>query len=112
MFLFLMIMDLLLPVCMFLVGRLWQKNPPKEINGIYGYRTARSMKSKEAWDYAHRYYGRIWYYTGLVLTPLTVLAMFLWKDDYEAVAVVIIMLQTLATIIGIFPTEAALKKKF
>lgn len=112
MFIFLLIMDLLLPVIMIVMGRLWQKNPPKEINGLYGYRTARSMKSKESWDFAHRYYGKLWYYMGIVLTPLTVFAMFLGRSNYEDVAVIIILLQTVATIISIFPTETALKKNF
>ena len=29
--------------------------PPKNINGLYGYRTESSMKSKERWDFAQHY---------------------------------------------------------
>jgi len=29
--------------------------PPKKINPLYGYRSTRSMKSQESWDFAQRY---------------------------------------------------------
>ena len=51
---FMLVMDLLIPVTMVFIGKRFQKKPPKEINGIYGYRTAMSMKNKETWEYAHR----------------------------------------------------------
>lgn len=70
------------------------------------------MKSKETWDFAHRYYGRIWSVTGIILTPVTLLIMILFRNEYEAVAILLLLIQTLATIVGIFPTEAALKKNF
>ena len=41
---FMLVMDLLIPVTMVFIGKRFQKKPPKEINGIYGYRTAMSMK--------------------------------------------------------------------
>ncbi len=34
------------------------KRPPKKINGIYGYRTPRSMKNQEAWDLANRTWAK------------------------------------------------------
>ncbi|MGB6035824.1 MAG: SdpI family protein [Cryomorphaceae bacterium] len=33
-------------------------SPPKKINYLYGYRTKRSMKSQETWDYAQPIAGR------------------------------------------------------
>ena len=64
---FCLAMNLLLPVIMLVFGRLFQTKPPKTINGLFGYRTARSMKSQEAWDFAHRTCGRLWFKLGLVL---------------------------------------------
>ena len=40
---------------MLVLALLFRKFPPKKINDLYGYRTARSMKSEEAWVYANRY---------------------------------------------------------
>jgi uncharacterized membrane protein len=112
MFVFLLSMALLLPLLMIIIGRLWQNNPPKEVNSFYGYRTTRSMKSKETWDFAHRYYGRIWLITGIVLTPLTLFGMFLLRSDYEVVSIILLLIQTLVITLEIIPTEAALKKNF
>lgn len=35
------------------------KFPPKKINGLYGYRTRRSMKNQKNWDYAQRMGGKL-----------------------------------------------------
>jgi uncharacterized membrane protein len=32
--------------------------PPKKVNALYGYRTNRSMKNQEVWDFSQRYAGR------------------------------------------------------
>lgn len=51
---FMLFVDLVTPLIMILFGRLFLTRPPKSINGVYGYRTARSMKNKETWAFAHR----------------------------------------------------------
>jgi len=101
---------------MIVCGMLWRKNPPKTINKVYGYRTTRSMKSKESWDFAHKYFGRIWFKLGLVLAVFTVIILFMFKnssDNTLVIAVVILMIiQMIALIVPIIPTEMALKRKF
>ena len=52
--LFTLAMVLLIPGSMLLLGRSFAKNPPGEINGGYGYRTTRSMRNRETWDFAQR----------------------------------------------------------
>ncbi|RWX00066.1 SdpI family protein [Flavobacterium cerinum] len=47
--------SLLCGVIFLLAAGLMHSFPPKEINYLYGYRTRRSMKSKESWDFAQRY---------------------------------------------------------
>ena len=61
---FTLVMELLIPGSMLLLGRSFMKNPPGEINGGYGYRTARSMKNRETWAFAQRYSGRFWVRAG------------------------------------------------
>lgn len=34
------------------VGSLMKKFPPAEINGLVGYRTSRSMRNQDSWDFA------------------------------------------------------------
>lgn len=68
---FCLAMNLLLPVIMLFFGRCFQRKPPETINGVYGYRTARSMKSQQTWDFAHRYCGRLWFRLRLILLPVS-----------------------------------------
>ena len=48
---FMLACDLLIPVTMIGFGAYFQKGGPKEINGAFGYRTKRSMKNKEIWEF-------------------------------------------------------------
>jgi uncharacterized membrane protein len=73
--------SIFLPVDMALIGARFKKNPPKRVNWLYGYRTARSMKSQEAWDYANRRMGEVWWHTGLVVGGASLLvADSRWRD--------------------------------
>ena len=65
--LFVLAFDLLLPVVMIFFGREFMKNPPKEINPGYGYRTAMSSKNQDTWDFAQRKMGEVWYKWGKIL---------------------------------------------
>lgn len=44
---FMLIMDLLIPFTMIGYGRSFSKKAPKEINAVYGYRTSMSMKNSD-----------------------------------------------------------------
>ena len=56
---FMLIMDLLLPFTMIGFGRYFMKKAPKEINSVFGYRTSMSMKNKDTWEFAHKYCGKV-----------------------------------------------------
>ena len=113
---YMLIISLLIPLTMIIFGRHFMHSPPKEINGSYGYRTSMSMKSRESWDFAHRYFGRLWFILGLMLLPLSAAAMlFLLGESVKAIgnsSLIIMAFQLLFLIIPIFPTERALKKNF
>lgn len=112
MFLFLLLMVLLTPAIMLIFGALWQTKPPKEVNGIYGYRTTRSMKSKEAWDYAHKYFGKLWIKSGVITMILSIIAMIIFHRNFENASIIIILFQTIIICLAIIPTESSLKKHF
>lgn len=44
---------------------------------MYGYRTARSMKSQELWDFAQRLCGKLWWRLGWGLLLLSAAVMLL-----------------------------------
>ena len=113
---YMFIMDLLLPAIMILFGRAFCKKAPKEINYVFGYRTTRSMKNKDTWEFAHLYCGRIWFISGLALIPLVVAIMlcFIGKDTETVgyVGAAILVFPLLLIIVSIILTEKALKKNF
>lgn len=113
---FCLIMVLLIPAAMLALGRRFLVEPPRDINGLYGYRSARSMKSAETWAFAHAYCGRLWVRLGAVLLPLSALAMLpslgkgadaagLWCGG-------VTLVQTAVMIGSLFPVERALKQRF
>ena len=113
---FCLAMDLLIPAMMLLLGRRFLTKQPRTINGTYGYRTRRSMKSQAAWDFAHRTCGRLWSRLGLVMLPLSTLVMLpVLGADTGTVGLwcgAVALVQTAVLLGSIFPVERALKKEF
>jgi len=72
---FMLIVNLLIPFMMIGFGKYFTKTAPKEINMIFGYRTTMSMKNKDTWVFAHKYCGRLWYITGMIMFPISVILM-------------------------------------
>lgn len=113
---FMLIMNLLVPLSMVIFGKLFLRNIPKEVNMGFGYRTKMSMKNKDTWQFAHQHCGKLWVRIGLVMLPLSIVAMvfFLGKDintiGYAGGAVTIIQIAVM--ILSIFPTQRALKNTF
>ena len=116
---YMLFIDSLIPLTMIGFGAYFRKNPPKDINASFGYRTKRSMKSQDAWQYAHEHCGKIWYLLGLIILLLSfasmiVLYCFLNRDTTTvgAYGSIICGVQLLTLIVSVFPTEFALKKRF
>lgn len=114
--LFMLVIDLIIPLTMFGLGGSFLKKPPKEINSSYGYRTSRSMKNRDTWEFAHHYVGKLWRMGGLVSIPVSIIVMlFAFGKDYHTVGIVSLALTIVQSIFmaaTIFPTEKALKKNF
>lgn len=112
---FMTISLLLTPIIMLVFGKLFIKSAPKDINMVYGYRTAMSMKNKETWQFAHNYCGKFMYNAGRVLLLSTLSMFFVFGKDKDTVgnfALVILLIQMII-LIGVFvPTEIALRKNF
>lgn len=84
------------------------KFPPKKINGIYGYRTSRSMKSQENWDIAQRYSSRLMLKQGLVVLAIAGLLNVLPLPE-EVAAIISVALLILSVIVLFVQTEKKLK---
>lgn len=107
---------MLMPLMMIAIGGSWRKRPPKSINWIYGYRTTRSMKSQEAWEFAHKYVGELWFKLGIITIIISLIFLFILSFTNDATAekmfVAWSLIQAILLIIPIIPTEIALKKNF
>ena len=113
---YMLIMDLLIPTVMVLFGRAFLKKAPKEINYVFGYRTNMSMKNKDTWDFAHKYFGKRWFCLGWLLIPISVIPMLFvigkGEDIIGTVGMVVMVIDLILLIAPIFSTERALKKIF
>ena len=114
--LFMLAMDLLIPLIMLGIGRYFMKTAPGKINHLFGYRTTMSMKNRETWEFAHAYCGRIWFVCGLALLPISALAMLpllgKGEDLIGTVGSAITLLQLIPLIVSVVLTEKALKQNF
>ena len=113
---FLLLMDLVIPLTMIGFGTRFVRRPPDRINAVFGYRTRRSMRNTDAWRFAHSYFGRLWRTLGWILLPLSVIPMLLvlGKDEQTIgwTGSIVMFAQMIALIAPIFPTERALKRRF
>lgn len=107
---------LLIPGCMLYFGWRFQKRPPERINSGYGYRSARSMRSQEAWDFAQVHSGRFWFRAGrpTLAVSLVWMLLLLGRDigTVGTSAMVLTGLQMLPLLAVIPVTERALKREF
>ncbi|WP_435577458.1 SdpI family protein [Gilvibacter sp.] len=94
---------------MLLVSWLFMKYPPKKINSLYGYRTNKSMKSQEAWDFANRYSSGLMLRITLYCFVLPFMC-YLFYPDFN-ILVTLVGHSTLLLLILVF-TERELKARF
>ncbi len=52
---YMLFIDLLLPIIMFMSSFIFVAGGPKNINNIFGYRTGWSMINKDTWAFAHEF---------------------------------------------------------
>ncbi|MDO4188735.1 MAG: SdpI family protein [Lachnospiraceae bacterium] len=71
------VMVLFAPILFIIAGAIQKNHPPKNINRTVGFRTALSMESQEAWDYANKQIGVYWVKVGIVELIVSVIAVIL-----------------------------------
>lgn len=109
----------LLPVIILIVAIIAKKNPPKEINGFRGYRTALSKSSQEAWDYANKRIGELLMMSSLytfiigVISAVIVIAikMNVVGVAYTIVLSVVLIIQVIVMVLPTLRIEKELKNE-
>lgn len=113
---FVTICNLMIPVLMIVIGKVFIKNPPKTINGIYGYRTSRSKRNQETWNFAHLYCGKLWWKIGWIMLPFSVIGMLpaIGNNDdiVGGLSAVVVTVECIVLVVTIFVVERALAKEF
>lgn len=113
---FMTVSNLILPVLMIVLGKVFIKKPPTQINGFYGYRTRRSMKNQAAWDFSHLYCGKLWRKMGWFMLPVSMIVMIpAFGKSYDivgAVGGVVVTAECMVMLVSILLTEKALAKQF
>lgn len=98
--LFMLICDLLVPIIMIVGGRIMWKHCPKHINGIYGYRTTRSMKNMDTWKFAHDYCRKTLVENRMVMIiPSALIHIPLYHSDKNTIGVAGLILMTIQCIL-------------
>ena len=113
---FMLAMNLIIPLSMIFLGKYFSKRAPGQINMLFGYRTTRSTKNQDTWQFAHHVFGKLWYKSGWILLGLTLLCMFAMigmdTDTVGKLGGLLCLAQLPVMLYAIFPTERALKKTF
>ena len=108
--------NLLIPAIMLGAGKLFTKSAPQEINWVFGYRTAMSMKNNDTWAFAHKIAGAFWWKWGWFLLAVTAIAMLLLLGQSEEIvstAGCVLMFLQLIPVIAVIPhTEKAMRRAF
>ena len=115
---FMLVMNLLTPLVMIIFGRVFEKKPPKigMSKFAFGYRTIMSMRNAETWEYAHRFFGKLWFRFGIALGVISIIALFFVigkdKDTVGFAGMIICYVQMAVMLIPVIPTEISLIRNF
>lgn len=111
---FMAFMNLLIPLSMIILGYLFKKNPPKNINGIYGYRSSRSMRNETTWKFANQLAGEYWKRWGiLILIPSVFIDIALYQQNdllISKASLIVCILQLIPLTLPVYFVEKQLKK--
>jgi len=113
---FMMAIGLLIPAIMIVFGKRFIRSAPKKINFVFGFRTEMSMRSKDTWEFAHKYIGKLWFRLGLILVPITAVPMLFVIGRSEGivatVGLIVNFVNLIALVVPIFFTEKELNRVF
>ena len=93
---------------------IWEKTP-KEINSIYGYRTKRSTRNIDTWNYANKLCGKIMFVMGIITIPTIIVEAYYYGKELEAVSIsvnIIVGIQLILMLSMIPFVEYSLNKNF
>lgn len=117
MFEIIFIIVILIPITISSGGFFLKYHTPDDINETVGYRTKRSMSSREAWIFANKTCGKLWLTGGIISFAFSVsvpLILYMFKGDSAGFysGVIILILQSIFLIFSVVYIEKQLIYKF
>jgi uncharacterized membrane protein len=103
--------NILTGVIFMVAGYLFLKNPPKEINSLYGYRTKRAMKTQERWDFSQDFAAKEMMNLGFFLALSSFIGK-LVEMDFNTRIWVGLAFTVFTAFVLYLRVERALKEKF
>ena len=98
-------------ILFFVTGFIMYLFPPKKINSLYGYRTAKSMENQEKWSFSQIYSSKEMMKLGCLLTICCLFSLFTNFDNFTNM-ITGLGLMILIVIILFLRVEKAIKHKF
>ena len=92
-----------------IISWIYKRNPPKSINYFYGYRTRRSMRNQETWDFGNVIGAKMMLWVGISSFIVGTIAYFispLWSLGISTFFLIV------AIFVGIFWCERQLESHF
>lgn len=106
---------LILPVFLIIAGTIVLNSKVIKMNGLVGYRTARSMRCAHSWELSQKMMGEYFIYDGIILLIVSLLAMiivYIISDSQKTrdlAPTALLLLQTLSLFAVIAKIESKLK---
>ena len=103
--------SILMGAIFLITGFIMLKFPGKKINSSYGYRTSRSMKNQQTWDFAQCYSAKESIKLGIILALCSVIGI--WYNPGKVVTIILgLILIVGPAIVLITKVERAIKREF
>ena len=112
MYIFYFALVMLAPAAMLIVGLMWKISPPPYQSKGLAYSTELTRKDPEAWSTAHRHCSRLWIRIGIISGGASAVLMVLFKDNYAAFWVWLIVGQMALFCVSVFMIDLLLKNTF
>lgn len=109
---FYFVVVMLAPAAMLIVGLMWKISPPPYQAKGLAYSTELTRKDPEAWAAAHRYCARMWMRTGIVSGGASAFLMVLFRENYSAFWMWLIVGQMILFCVSVFMIDLLLKNTF
>ncbi len=110
----LLVSSLLMPLIMIGFGAYYTFSDSIGSSRFSGYRSPMSMLNADTWHFAHKLIGRLWFFCGIPMLPITLIAMLLLfsRMNAELLTIIVVFSQLAVSLGTVIATEIAMHRTF